>query len=80
MRKSVLCYDFMSENVNSQKNYIDEIMNNLEMKKKVRKEYSLRKSKILKSKLNSGNVVKAIDLREVALLMALHQTHEMIKR
>ena len=70
----------MSENVNSQKNYIDEIMNNLEMKKKVRKEYSLRKSKILKSKLNSGNVVKAIDLREVALIMALHQTHEMIKR
>ena len=55
-------------------------MNNLEMKKKVRKEYSLRKSKILKSKLNSGNVVKAIDLREVALIMALHQTHEMIKR
>ena len=55
-------------------------MNNWTMKKKVRKEYSHRKNKVLKSKLNSGNVVKTIDPRAVVLVMVWHQIHEMDKR
>ena len=41
---------------------------NLEMKEKVRKEYFLRKKKILKSKLISGIVVKTINSSAVALV------------
>ena len=41
---------------------------NLEMKEKVRKEYFCRIKKILKSKLNSDNVVPAINSRVVAVI------------
>ena len=41
---------------------------NAEMKEKVTKEYFRRVKKILKSKLNSGNVVRAINSRAVAFI------------
>ena len=41
---------------------------NTEMKEKIRKEYLRRIKKILKSKLNSGNVVAAINSRAVAVI------------
>ena len=39
-----------------------------EMKEKVRKEYFCSIKKILESKLNSGNVVKAINSRAMVLI------------
>ena len=41
---------------------------NLEIKEKVKKEYFRRIKKVLKSKLNSGNVLKAINANVVALI------------
>ena len=41
---------------------------NLEMKKKVGKDYFCKIKKILKSKLNSGNIMNVINLRAVALI------------
>ena len=43
-------------------------LTNLEMKEKVRKEYCCRIKKILKSNLNSGNVVTAITSRAIAVI------------
>ena len=41
---------------------------NLEIKEKVRKEYFYSIKKILKSKLNSGNIAKVINSRTVAVM------------
>ena len=41
---------------------------NLEIKEKVRKEYFYWIKKILKSKLNSGNIAKVINYRTVAVM------------